>query len=155
MEKRAEGRLLGIARAVAARGPMEEMSEVRVTEDGGLDRDRRGHVKGAQVTILAKEAWEAACAEVGEDLPWTNRRANLFVEGVTLPREEGARLRIGDVVLEVRSETDPCSVMEKAKTGLRAALEPDWRGGVRCDVVTGGVLVSGTAVESPGSPPGK
>lgn len=141
------GKLIGIARAVKVRGPMEEISQVSVTEDGGLELDRRGHVKGAQVTVLAKEAWEAACAVVGEDLPWTTRRANLYVEGAILPKENGARLRIGDVVLEVKEETDPCSRMEEAKAGLRSALEPDWRGGVRCDVVRGGILTPGVSVE--------
>ena len=142
------GKLIGIARAVKVRGPLEELSEVKVTEDGGLELDRRGHVKGAQVTILAKEAWEAACAETGEPLPWITRRANLYVEGIELPRKAGARLRIGDVVLEVKQETDPCSRMEAARPGLRAALEPDWRGGVRCDVLVGGILTPGVSVEN-------
>lgn len=141
------GKLIGIARAVKARGPLEEMSEISVTEDGGLELDRRGHVKGAQVTILAKEAWEAACAEVGEDLPWIARRANLYVDGIDLPRTAGAHLRVGNVILEVKQETDPCSQMEKARAGLRAALEPDWRGGVRCDVVAGGRLTLGDTIE--------
>ncbi len=141
------GTLIGIARAVKVRGPLEELSEVKVTEEGGLELDRRGRVKGAQVTVLAREAWEAACAETGEPLAWIARRANLYVEGIDLPKVAGARLRIGDVVLEVKQETDPCSRMEEARPGLRAALEPDWRGGVRCDVVVGGILTPGVSVE--------
>lgn len=142
------GKLIGIARAIKVRGPLEELSEVCVTEDGGLELDRRGRVKGAQVTVLAREAWEAACAETGEPLAWIIRRANLYVEGIDLPREVGARLQIGDIVLEVKQETDPCSRMEEARPGLRAALEPDWRGGVRCDVLTGGILTLGASVEN-------
>jgi MOSC domain-containing protein YiiM len=56
-----------------------------------------------------------------------------------VPRE-GARLKIGDCILEVTQETRPCQVMEAAHSGLKRALTPDWRGGVCCKVVSGGVI---------------
>lgn len=132
------GKLIGIARATKVRGDMEELSEVDIDVEAGVDQDRRGAVKGAQVTVLAREDWEAACGSVGVSLPWTTRRANLYVEGVDLPQSVGASFRVGDVELIVRHETDPCSLMEKFQAGLREALTPDWRGGIRCDVVEGG-----------------
>ena len=137
------GKLIGIARATKVRSEMEVLDASEVSVEAGLDGDRRGAVKGAQVTVLAIEDWKAACKEIGEDLPWTTRRANLLVEGVDLPQRVGAEFAIGDVVLVVREETDPCSQMEKARSGLRAALTPDWRGGIRCDVVRGGRLEPG------------
>jgi MOSC domain-containing protein YiiM len=36
--------------------------------------------------------------------------------------------------------------MEKARTGLKAALTPDWRGGVCCNVVSGGNVRVGDPV---------
>lgn len=132
------GKLIGIARATRARGEMEALSQVGVSVEAGVDQDRRGALKGAQVTVLAREDWEAACAEVGVTLAWLTRRANFYVEGVELPQQVGALFRVGEVELIVRQETGPCSVMEKAQAGLREALTPDWRGGIRCDVVTGG-----------------
>jgi len=98
------------------------------------------------VTVLFREGWEGACRDLGVKLPWTTRRANLLVEGVPVPRE-GARLSVGDMVLEVTDETKPCQVMEAACTGLRQALTPEWRGGVTCRVVRGGTIRVGDRVE--------
>lgn len=137
------GKLIGIARATHVRDDMEELDEAEVTEVAGVEGDRRGAVKGAQVTVLAKEDWDAACAEVDAALAWTTRRANLLVEDVALPHVVGAEFAIGGVILIVREETKPCSMMEDAKAGLRAALTPDWRGGIRCDVIKGGQLTLG------------
>ena len=79
-------------------------------------------------------------------MPWTVRRANLLIEGLDLRETTGARLRIGDVVLQVSCETEPCYRMEEAVPGLKAALEPGWRGGVCCRVVKGGAITPGVAV---------
>jgi MOSC domain-containing protein YiiM len=98
-----------------------------------------------QVTVLFRESWDAACRELGVALPWPTRRANLFVEGMETPRR--GQFRVGEVVLEVTCETAPCQVMEAAHWGLRAALKPDWRGGVCCRVVTAGNVRISDAVE--------
>lgn len=139
--------LVGIARATKVRTDMEELTTVGVTEEAGVDKDRRGRVEGRQVTVLSREAWDAACGDLGVPLPWTTRRANLLVEGVALPNEVGAEFSVGDVRLKVIEETAPCSMMEKAHAGLRAALAPDWRGGVSCNVLSGGTLKIGDAIE--------
>lgn len=144
------GRLIGIARATAVRDDMEELEEATISVEAGVDQDRRGALKGAQVTVLAREDWEAACEVVGVNLPWITRRANLYVESVDLPKLAGAVFNVGGVELIVRAETDPCSLMEKAQSGLRAALTPDWRGGIRCDVVKGGVVSLGDSATTGG-----
>jgi len=59
------------------------------------------------VRIVVQPSLRRACRELGHDLPWTARRANLFVEGVAVPRA-GKRLVIGNLVLEVTQETQPC-----------------------------------------------
>lgn len=141
------GKLIGIARATKVFSDMEPLDTVNVTKEAGLDGDRRGRTEDRQVTVLAIENWQAACADAGAgDLPWTVRRANLLVDGVDLPREIGARLRIGGVLFEIRMEVDPCSRMEKAHAGLREALVPDWRGGVACNVIEEGLLTLGDSV---------
>ena len=95
------GRLIGIAwrpqrlRADADRRQRRDQPRSR----------RRGRSQGAKykrraVTVLAREDWEAALADVGDEpLDWTARRANLLVEGVRLPRALGATLRIGPACL--------------------------------------------------------
>jgi len=140
------GRLIGIARARELRAPLDEMDEASVSERSGIDGDARGIKQGRQVTILFREGWEDACRELDAALPWVTRRANLYVEGLERPRMAGGRIEIGNVVLAVAEETRPCELMERAHRGLRHALIPDWRGGVCCDVVRGGMLRVGDAV---------
>ena len=128
---------------------MEELDAARVSVEAGIEGDKRGTLKKRQVTILAKEDWDAALAELGEgvDLPWTTRRANIFVEGIDLPQQVGAHLRVGSVLFEVTDETDPCQVMEAAHPGLRNALTPDWRGGVLCRVLEAGEIKLGDEID--------
>ncbi len=149
------GRLGGIARHGRPGGPMETLGAVRVTRASGIDGDCRGLVRpggGArrQVSLIEAAAWEAALGELGIDprsLPWWHRRANLLIEGVRLPRREGARIRIGDdVVVETVQECDPCSRMDRIAPGLMAALTPDWRGGVLGRVIAEGAIAVGDNV---------
>ena len=139
------GQLLGIARAGGNRAPLVQVDEASVDTGHGIVGDARGNKRGRQVTVLFKEGWEAACRELGVSLPWVTRRANLYVEGVEVPRE-GRRLFIGNLTLEVTGETQPCSLMEAAHRGLRAALKPEWRGGVCCKIIAGGAIRVGDEV---------
>jgi MOSC domain-containing protein YiiM len=140
------GRLIGIARVKELRAPLEEMESAAISKDTGIEGDARGMKRGRQVTVLFREGWDDACRDVGVALPWVTRRANLYVEGVERPRAIGGHIAIGDVVLVVRQETDPCDLMERAQLGLRQALTPDWRGGVCCEVLQGGTIRKGDAV---------
>lgn len=134
------GRLIGIARAAELGAPLVETATARVTPEQGIEGDARGRKLGRQVTVLFREGWDDACADVGVALPWVTRRANLFVEGLDRPRAAGGQIRIGAVILEVTKETQPCHLMERAQAGLLRALTPDWRGGVCCRVVSGGEI---------------
>lgn len=131
---------------------MQLISQAEVRLDQGIVGDFRGAMKGGpykrQVTLLESGDWDAAIAEVGIDIPWQERRANLLVDALDLPQRMGAWLRIGaDVVLEVTRETEPCERMESLAPGLKAALMPDWRGGVCAFVVSEGVITVGDTIE--------
>jgi MOSC domain-containing protein YiiM len=130
---------------------METVQSVAVTPETGITGDYRGAMRGGpykrQVTLIEREDWDAAMAEVGRAIPWQERRSNLLVEGIDLPQVAGVRLRIGaDVVLQVTRETDPCDRMEALASGMRAALTPDWRGGVCTFVISGGTIAVGDTV---------
>lgn len=129
---------------------MEAIDAAEVTMAEGVAGDFRGAMRGGpykrQVTLLERGDWETAMALVGAAIPWFERRANLLVEGIDLPQRPGARLRIGDVVLEITCETDPCERMEALAPGLKAALMPDWRGGACAKVISGGRIAVGDAI---------
>lgn len=145
------GTVQAIARRAASRAPMERLDAVAVSAEAGLDGDYRGRSMRRQVTLMSAEDWQAVCAELGAELDWTLRRANLLVAGLALPREAGAVVRVGGVTLAVTGETEPCSRMDEQHAGLRAALTPDWRGGITCRVVEGGAIKVGDAVSVDGS----
>ena len=145
------GVLAGIARHAFARAPMEAIERATVTVECGIEGDFRGVVKPGgrgrrQVTLMERGDWDAVMAEVGRAIPWFERRVNLLVDGLDLPQVPGTRLRIGDVVLEVTRECDPCERMEAVAPGLRAALTSDWRGGVCTRVRAGGAIAVGDRI---------
>ena len=141
------GKLLAIATHPVTRADLVETDSIEIKIGSGCDGDFRGKLRDRSVTILAKENWELACQEVGQEIPWTARRANLLVEGLQLSETTGSQISIGDVVLEVTGECDPCRRMDEIVDGLKAALQPDWRGGVCCRVLRSGDIAVGDQVQ--------
>lgn len=140
------GSIAGIAKRDAKRAPMQLLDAASISTESGVADDFRGRPGKRQVTLLSANAWRLACASLQRELPWTVRRANLLVDGMNLPQRTGDIVCIGDVRLEVTMEVDPCSRMEEQCAGLRAALTPDWRGGVACTVLCGGDIRLGDKV---------
>ncbi len=140
------GRLVGIARREQKRAEMEILENADVSEQTGVAKDFRGKPGERQVTVVSKEAWAAVCDDLGQQIPWTTRRANFLVEDCELPQCTGDVLDIGGVHLQVTMEVDPCKRMEEQYEGLRAAMTPDWRGGVACTVLKGGPVQLGDEV---------
>jgi MOSC domain-containing protein YiiM len=144
------GRVLAIARREKSRAPMEEIESASVTTEAGVEGDSRGNPDERQVTVLTRESWQAACDELGKQIPWTTRRSNILIEGMRIEGQLGKTIRIGDLALQITGETDPCNRMEEQVAGLRQALTPDWRGGVTCRVMSSGQIAVGDAVDLEG-----
>ncbi|MEP7129996.1 MAG: MOSC domain-containing protein [Sphingomicrobium sp.] len=150
------GRIAGIARHDRPLGPMEVLDSAELVEGQGVDGDFRGTRKaGSQgqngVVLIEASDWAAATEECGAAVPWFERRANLLVEGLDLPKQAGARLWIGDSVLvEITQECAPCERMEALHPRLRAALTPDWRAGARARVLSGGIVAVGDEIKAEG-----
>lgn len=127
---------------------MQVIDSAKITVANGILGDFRGTQRDRQITILSESAWHKACAEIDADLPWTTRRANLLVNEVEFNASYvGKTVRIGDVELMVTEETDPCSNMDAQHQGLTAALTPDWRGGICCNVIKPGEIKIGDQIE--------
>ncbi len=143
MSEAFEGTIRAIALKPEHKGPMRLVDTVTVHEEG-LDGNV---VQERHITLLAHEQWEAAQHELGGDMPWETRRANILVEGIASFSEIiGYRVNLGDVTLRVVGETRPCSQMDHAQPGLQAALKPECRGGVHGRVVNGGTIRVGDRV---------
>ncbi len=141
------GKIVGIASRPKKKAPMEIYERSRVSFSNGIADDSRGLIKGdRQVTVMTKEGWEAACEELGVQLHWSTRRANLLIEGVDLEDTTGYLLKIGDFFLEITGELTPCQRMDEEFPGLKQALTPNWRGGVCCKILSEGFVVENDSV---------
>jgi MOSC domain-containing protein YiiM len=83
--------------------------------------------------------------ESGVELGEHESRRNLVTEGVPLLHLEGQTFRIGEVVLRGIESCPPCAHLERlTRPGVRAALVN--RGGLRAEVVQGGLLRIGDEI---------
>ncbi|MFT2090759.1 MOSC domain-containing protein [Paraglaciecola sp. 2405UD69-4] len=140
--------LLGIAIRKQSKAPMECIPQAMLTRVAGVDGDFRGKPGKRQVTVLSKEQWEISCKELATSLPWTIRRSNLLVSGITFNEDMvGQQIKIGHLRLLITRETDPCPRMDQQYLGLTQALVPDWRGGVCCRVIADGRVTVGDKVQ--------
>ena len=140
------GTLQGIAVREASRAPMKEQQQVEVTTRHGIVQDYYG-TGLRQVTLLDLGQWQEVLAELGIDLPWYTRRANLLIVGIDLPATVGRRLQIGACRFAIGGETTPCQRMDELYPGLRQVLHPQMRGGVWGKVLQGGPLRVGDSVQ--------
>ena len=141
------GTVAAIATHPTPGAPMVEHEAAELRPGVGVVGDVPGRSPAREVTVVDRDAWQSACAELGQKVPWTARRANLLITGLDLHATTGCELRIGAVRLRVTGETQPCGIMDRQRSGLRRALEPDWRAGATCTVVAGGTVAVGNAVE--------
>jgi MOSC domain-containing protein YiiM len=124
---------------------MDPASEARLVAGRGIvgNANQGGR---RQVTIITREAWNAATHDLGVDVDPSTRRANLLVSGIDLANSRGRVLRVGECRLRVYGETKPCWQMEEAQPGLQAALRPEWRGGAFAEVLHDGTIAVGDPV---------
>ena len=100
-----------------------------------------------QVTLIDLARWHELMDRLGTDLQTSARRANLVIDSLDLFDSRGKTLRIGTARLHVLSETRPCERMEEAWPGLRATMRERWGGGAYAEIVEGGEISVGDAVE--------
>ena len=141
----APGRVEAIWLKRMKRGPMDAVATASLEAGRGLagNANRGGR---RQVTIIARERWEAICQALGDRVDPSVRRANVMVAGIELARSRGRVLTIGAARLRINGETRPCWQMEEAHAGLQAAMEPAWGGGAFAEVLEGGEITVGDAV---------
>jgi MOSC domain-containing protein YiiM len=151
------GTLLSIAIARQAKGPMERVQSIEAVAGEGLRGDRYGAGIGAaqfrgrrkpenEVTLIAREAIDAANDEFNYVIEHLDTRRNLLTEGVPLNDLVGKSFRVGSgVVLKGLELCEPCGYLEKRTfVGIQAALKH--RGGLRCCVLVGGEVHVGDSL---------
>jgi len=141
---------------IAAHGaaPMQSVSIVTAVAGRGLEGDRyfsqtgtySNHPStGRPVTLIENEAIEALAREYAVHLGAGLARRNLVTRGVALNHLVGKTFAAGAVVLRGTRLCEPCLHLEKltVKGAARGLIH---RGGLRAEIVKGGVIRVGDAI---------
>jgi len=139
--------------AVAAE-PTVAVEEARAVAGKGLEGDRYFSGAGSwsstpgtgrQITLIEMETIEALERDYEMKIEPGQARRNVVTRGVALNHLVGREFSVGEVRLRGMRLNEPCSHLasltdEKVKQGLVH------RGGLRADIVSGGVIRVGDAV---------
>ncbi|MDL5159263.1 MOSC domain-containing protein [Actinomycetospora termitidis] len=127
------------------RAPTEAVERIELEAGKGVVGDRYFGTRHRHVSVQSLEELAEAAERRGGPVPAGATRRTLTLDSGRVPTTPGARLVIGDVVLEVVRKAAPCRVMETA-VGPGAARAMHERGGAICRVLTSGVVEVGDPV---------
>jgi len=132
--------------AKATRLPMRAVEKVEIEAGQGIVGDRYHGTKHRHVTVQSQDDLDTASGIHGAEVRAELTRRNMTISDGPVPREPGARIRIGEVLLEVVRVAAPCKLLDDTiGRGAQEALRR--RGGSVCRVLEGGAVSLGDPVE--------
>lgn len=147
-----------IALAELATSDMEVVEHATAIAHRGLEGDRYAakagtftpatdSIRGYDLTLIEAEVLDSLPLPDGERIGYHEARRNIVTRGIDLNVLVGRRFRIGDVECLGQRLCEPCSHLERLTTtgALRALIH---RGGLRADVLSGGEITTGAAIET-------
>jgi MOSC domain-containing protein YiiM len=147
-----EAESLPIAQDSVTAVPGKGIEGDRYYDAGGTFSDNP-RVDGRDITLVEAEAVEGLARDTGIELPPAETRRNVLTRGVALNDLIGRRFTVGEAECVGRRLCDPCSHLEKlTQPGVLKGLVN--RGGLRADIVRGGVIRPGDEVREVGSAEG-
>jgi MOSC domain-containing protein YiiM len=150
----AEGTIVSLHIAPTGAAAMQAVEQVKAVAGRGLEGDRyfkelgtySNHPgTGRHVTLIEIEAIEALKRDYDIDMaPFLSRR-NIVTRGVALNHLVEREFKVGQIVLRGTRLCEPCSHLEKlTRQGVMRGLIH--RGGLRAEIVTGGMIRVGGAI---------
>ncbi len=137
--------------AKATRLPMRAVERVTVEAGRGIVGDRYHGTRHRHVTVQSAAALAAAAEAYGAPVPAELTRRNLTIDAGEVPRDPGARIRVGAVLLEVVRVAAPCKLLDDTiGRGAQEALRH--RAGSVCRVLEGGEIAVGDEVDLDAGP---
>ena len=155
------GRVESIHITGAMAQPMESVQEVRAVAGQGLEGDRYAIGMGtysarpgawSQITLIEAEAVEALEREMGLELSHGDARRNIVTKGVPLNHYVGREFCVGEVRLQGVLLCEPCDHLGRL-THRRIPLGLLHRGGLRADILDGGIIHVGDPIRVDGDHP--
>jgi MOSC domain-containing protein YiiM len=141
--------------APSGAAPMQSVGSVNAIAGRGLEGDRYYNLSGTysnhpgdgrHVTLIESEALEALWREYEITLEPGLARRNIVTRGVALNHLVDKSLTIGTVCLRGMRLCEPCIHLEKLSSNgaLRGLIH---RGGLRAEIIFGGVIRIGDPIE--------
>jgi MOSC domain-containing protein YiiM len=143
------GIVLAIHIAGQAGKPLLPVASARAMAGRGLEGDRNLDQPGdgRNLTLIEAEALEALKRDYKlEVLPGDTRR-NILTRGIALNHLVGREFHVGAVRLRGVELCEPCGYLAK-KTSSAVSKALVHRGGLRCDVLTDGIIRVGDGIEA-------
>jgi MOSC domain-containing protein YiiM len=150
----ARGSVLSIHIALAGSAPVVSVSEIQAIAGKGLEGDRyylktgtysKTPGSGREVTLIEIEAIEGLRREYGTDIDAAQARRNIVTRGIALNHFIDREFAVGEAVFRGTRLCEPCAHLEKLTVkGVRRGLIH--RGGLRADVVRGGIIRVGDVI---------
>jgi len=147
------GLVRSIAIAPSAEAPMRPLERATAIAGRGLDGDRYARGEGTFSTragtgralTLVDAAALTRLRANGVALEDVESRRNLVVEGIELDALIGRRFRVGEIECQGARRCEPCAHLERlTRPGVLRGLVH--RGGLRADVLAGGVIQVGDEI---------
>ncbi|WP_223162625.1 MOSC domain-containing protein [Nocardioides antri] len=139
--------VIAIHVAKARRLPMQAREQVEIEAGKGIVGDRHHGTRHRHVTVQSRESLDEAAAVFGQVVPSHLTRRNITVSHGVVPRDPGALLRVGDVLLEAVRIAAPCKLLDDTiGDGAQEALRR--RAGTVFRVLEGGSIAVGDEVRS-------
>jgi MOSC domain-containing protein YiiM len=146
------GRVEAINVAADLEGACRPVEVVEALAGQGLRGDRyfadapREHGDGRDITLIQAEALEGLHEEHGIELSGAESRRNVLTRGIDLNALVGRRFTVGEAECVGVELCEPCNHLQKmTQPGVLRGLVH--RGGLRADVVRGGRIAVGDAVQ--------
>jgi len=131
--------------APGSRLPMRSVPSVEVETLAGILGDRYHGSKHRQVSVQSLSSLVAAAADFDAEIPAGLTRRNITVSSGEVPRQPGALIVVGPVLLEVVRVAAPCKLLDDTiGRGAQEVLRR--RAGSICRVLAGGSVSVGDAV---------
>ena len=143
------GHIVAIFVTPVESGPTAQVEETQAVAGVGIEGDYRfdlpDHPPDAQLTLVEREAIEAANAEHGLSLGLGDTRRNVVTEGVSLNHLVGREFTVGDVRVRGMDLCEPCAHLQRL-TGQAVLKALVHRGGLRAEILEGGTIRTGAPV---------
>ena len=139
------GKVVGVYIGAEKGAGKMAVENAELVADYGIRGDSHAGSDDRQISLFESEVLRELQPE-GIDIPAEGMSANLFTEGITLNSlRPGARLRVGEAIIEISEARKPCGSLTKLDKRLPKLLYQ--RCGLLGRIIKGGAVRAGQEIE--------